>query len=34
MAQLEAAWRGATAASVTKDARIIAAKDARKAELS
>jgi len=34
LAQLEAAWHGASAAGVTRDPRIIAAKDARKVELA
>lgn len=34
MAQLEAAWKGATTAGITRDARIIAAKDKRKTELA
>jgi len=34
MGQLEAAWHGATAAGVTKDSRVIAAKDKRKGELA
>jgi len=34
LAQLEAAWHGASAAGVTREARIVAAKDARKAELA
>lgn len=34
MAQLEAAWKGATTAGVTRDHRVITAKDARKEYLS
>jgi len=33
MSQLEAAWKGATTAGITRDTRIIAAKDKRKTEL-
>ena len=34
MTQLEGAWKGATGAGITKDPRVIAAKDKRKAELT
>jgi len=34
LAQLEAAWHGAAAAGVTRDPRIVAAKDKRKADLN
>lgn len=34
MSQLEAAWKGATTAGITRDTRVIAAKDKRKTELA